>query len=455
MHLLKTAIFFFFFTSLFAEPKVVVVGAGIAGLTTAYRLQQEGIDVLLYEARNRVGGRILTAMINGKPVELGGQNIDDGEETSHLYALLDEFDLKFTHSHHLTEEFFFDGKEILSLKDLLKKRKCDPKKLKAKINKLASTAQNIQEILSNLFPEDDPLYQIAAVKLAAYEGAMPEKLSSIYAESLYDIVDELCSDREEERYLDLVTITGGNALLPEKIAKSLGPKLTLNTLLIKVAKSRSSFLLTFEDGQEVEADFLVLAIPCSVYENITFEQVIPLDRLKAIENVRYGSNAKIIAPCVYSSSPQPLLITDQTISFLDTNNLIIFLSGESSHFSQDNILQSYENIKPILSNVCPSFLPIMAQDQNFISYHSAIGYSWPNDPLVKGSYSYIAPGQETLLTEIQVIRGEKFKTLFAPIDNLYFAGEHTSILLETPGTMEAACESGERIARAIKKAIDQ
>lgn len=48
--------------------------------------------------------------------------------------------------------------------------------------------------------------------------------------------------------------------------------------------------------------------------------------------------------------------------------------------------------------------------------------------------------------------GETFKALFAPIQGrLYFAGEHSSILLEVPGTMEAACESGERIARVILK----
>jgi len=46
------------------------------------------------------------------------------------------------------------------------------------------------------------------------------------------------------------------------------------------------------------------------------------------------------------------------------------------------------------------------------------------------------------------------KTLFKPIDNrLYFAGEHASVLLDIPGTMEAACESGERTARMIQKLI--
>ena len=40
----------------------------------------------------------------------------------------------------------------------------------------------------------------------------------------------------------------------------------------------------------------------------------------------------------------------------------------------------------------------MARDESFVQYNGPVGYSWPNDPYVKGSYSYIAPGQETILT---------------------------------------------------------
>ena len=46
------------------NPKVIVIGAGLAGLTTAYRLQTAGMDVDLYQARNRVGGRVLTAQLS-------------------------------------------------------------------------------------------------------------------------------------------------------------------------------------------------------------------------------------------------------------------------------------------------------------------------------------------------------------------------------------------------------
>ena len=51
----------------------------------------------------------------------------------------------------------------------------------------------------------------------------------------------------------------------------------------------------------------------------------------------------------------------------------------------------------------------------------------------------------------QEIEGQIVRALFAPIDNsLYFAGEHTSILFDIPGTLEAACESGEKAAKMIR-----
>src|SRR5438876_147690 len=78
------------------KPKIVVIGAGIAGLTTAYRLQEQGLDVQVYEARDRVGGRILSASLGDVVVELGGQNISDGGNAQHLHQLMDELDLEQT-----------------------------------------------------------------------------------------------------------------------------------------------------------------------------------------------------------------------------------------------------------------------------------------------------------------------------------------------------------------------
>src|SRR5690348_15341079 len=80
--------------TVFGNQKVVVVGGGLAGLAAAYRLQQKGFDVDLYEARGRVGGRIFTVNIDGKIGELGGQNISDGGDAENILGLIRELGLK-------------------------------------------------------------------------------------------------------------------------------------------------------------------------------------------------------------------------------------------------------------------------------------------------------------------------------------------------------------------------
>ena len=68
---------------------VCVVGAGYSGLTAAWRLKQAGRSVVVLEARNRIGGRSLTARIKGGGwIDLGGQWV--GPDQNAFYALIKE-----------------------------------------------------------------------------------------------------------------------------------------------------------------------------------------------------------------------------------------------------------------------------------------------------------------------------------------------------------------------------
>lgn len=444
------------------DPKIVVVGAGIAGLTTSYRLQKGGMNVELYEARNRVGGRIFTAKVGRSLAELGGQNISDGGESENLNRLIEEFGLHLTSSRILLKHSYFNGKELIPLKEIVKGKRFDPQALKKQIKELSAVSHNMKEVLEQIVDIKDPLYKILAVRLAAYEGGSVEELSPFYGKTLFSmLLGGICPVHPSDSSVDLITIQGGNALLPEKMAETLGAALHLNAALVKVAKDQDgAFQLTFKNGKQVAADILVLAIPCSVYEQIAFEEnVISPQTLEGIQRVQYGTNAKIIVPLATPPAKINALIGDEIVSFFDECEqvLTVYYTGKTSFFSPQTIASSYAQARPMIEmgygeDLPPFLAPTYAQDESHRIYEGPLGFSWPNDPYAKGTYSYIAAGQEEMLTSTLEENGEIFKTLFAPIEQrLYFAGEHASTLFDVPGTMEAACESGEGVARSILK----
>ncbi|RZA18095.1 MAG: NAD(P)/FAD-dependent oxidoreductase, partial [Lysobacteraceae bacterium] len=98
------------------DEEVVIVGAGIAGLTAAWRLRQQGVRVRVFEAQNRIGGRMLSLrnhFADGQVIELGGELIDTGH--ARIRALAGELgltldDLLDGDGDH--DRWFFDGRAI-------------------------------------------------------------------------------------------------------------------------------------------------------------------------------------------------------------------------------------------------------------------------------------------------------------------------------------------------------
>lgn len=445
------------------KQRIAVIGAGLAGLTAAYRLLQHGLDVHLYEARQRVGGRVMSVSINGVIAELGAQNIGDGGEAKNLKCLISEFVLPLEESKAPLNHYYYDNDAFVSVAQLLQVQHFNPIKLRAQLKMLAQSSANMLEVVKGIVPEESPLFKVLAVRLAGYEGGSLEQLSTLYIETLYHImlggvaaVHQI--QGQEKPYVNLMSIRGGNSLLPEKLASTMVGRLHLDMPLKELRRhANGCFEVLFNNEAAVEADLVILALPCSVYKNIIFaDDVIPLERLTTIKNVHYGSNAKIIQPLLRQPNNCKGLINDRVgCYFTAAKWLTMYYIGQASRFTDETICSIYHQDKLMLTkglgDDCLSLKDaILAKDQLFCSYDGPVGYSWPNDPYAQGSYSYIAAGQEDALTKVSTSQGERVKTAFAPIgQELYFAGEHTSILMDAAGTMEAACESGERTARMI------
>src|SRR5258708_37016803 len=92
------------------QPSVLVLGAGLAGLSAGYYLKKRHYNVTVLEARNRVGGRVDTRTIEGQPaltVEMGGEWI--GAHHHHIRGLCRELHLKLV-NHRLKMSLLYDGK---------------------------------------------------------------------------------------------------------------------------------------------------------------------------------------------------------------------------------------------------------------------------------------------------------------------------------------------------------
>lgn len=445
--------------------KVTVIGAGLAGLTTAFRLQGLGFDVEVYEARGRTGGRVFTVEVEGFTGELGGQNIFDGGDAKHLLALIKEFALATEKKRLPFRLNYFDGHKIIDPAPLLKKYQFSPLELQQKLEVISLTARNLKDVLNTFFHDNDVLLKLFSVCLASYEGLSAEKLSLAYLPTLYHMLlgglSSAHPSREQgESLIDLLWVKDGNARLIEKLSEQLSGKLHLNMPLCSIAKTENSaYQLTFKNGKQVTTNLLVLSMPCSVYEDISIEErVIPKEKISAIRSIPYGMNAKILIPVHPPKTGIHQCTNDHMVTFYHGNLHVLnaYYSNNNSRFTADTIGKVLQKDLPMIQHAyeCRSLSQkaVLAADLPLGSYQGPVGHSWPNDPYAKGSYSCIGIGKEELYTSMEPIGDEVVKTLFAPVDNsLFFAGEHVSILMDVTGTMEAAVESGERTARLIKK----
>ena len=444
------------------KKNVAIVGAGLAGLTAAYRMQQNDVNVEVYEARNRVGGRVLTALIENSSgkysvAELGGQNITDGGEATNIINLAKELGIEILSDSRDFSSLYYDGNNFYDYHNLLKKINLSEAELNAKLKILKKTTNSMQEVLDALFPHQEDLKKIFTFSLTSYDGAIPSKLSSYhYIETLKnEMLDgaSVYNIKNANPKLEWVSLKGGNANLPLKLASKLGNHLHLNKDLESISYDKDNkILLLFKDGTASSCDQLILAIPAPIYSDINFNGLISKNQLNLIKQIEYGTNAKIIIKVDYKNISHDMVFTDNMIAFFNEDTKLLnmyFINDDGSGSFKNKLYQQDLSVlkKGYKNSSYSTDEPIWAQDEQLIKYNSPVAKSWVGDPYTKGSYSNynVSLGKKT--DELMVYKSIKIKQIFAPVDNrIFFIGEHATILPEV-GTMEAAVESGERIAK--------
>jgi monoamine oxidase len=447
------------------DSKIVVVGAGLAGLTAAYRLQEQGYAVQVYEARHRPGGRVLSVKMGESYEELGGENFLHGNEGKLSLKLINDLKLECVHFEKPFSYVYANGEQTILHTEIFRKFK-NPADLWGVMEETASRAQNLQDVIDAVFKDEPDLHAILTLSLTTYEGSEPEKLDPSCIDTLYEMFLYLKENGNENQIkpdgMKRLVLKEGNAQLPLALSKKLQNKIHYGAVLTSTHASQEKIILTFNSTQEVEADKVLLTIPCPLFRDIEFGlQTIPPEQLELISNIQYGTNAKILLPVTLKNMRYEFMFCPpHFVSWLNKDDTIMTLySGGSEAIFDQNGAKSLLDKGIAILKKCYGDMEIgggsleQGNDAQFIAYPGVVFKSWVNDAFAKGSYSTRGVGKAAVLNEMTTIYEEQVRTLFRPIrDQIFFAGEHTTTL-SILGTMESAIESGERMARLMGKCL--
>lgn len=435
------------------KNEIVVIGAGLAGLTAAYRLNQKGYNVTIYEATGRIGGRIFTVQMKNVDsryinVELGGHNINDGGIAKNILTLAKELECKvYDDVVKFENGYVFHDNQYFKLTDLISESFKDSNEVDLMIDKLALRYTSMNELIDQLLPDNEPLRMSVKTGMMCYEGV------DIYKQSVYHNIDTLKNilkpgfipGQLKERVFKV--IKAGNAQIPLKIAEKIGEKIKLNKVLKEISKDNDKIILNFNKDEKESCDQLILAIPSAVYKDIKIDNnLIPQYIIEKINKIEYGQNSKLMFP-IKKDSIGAYLITENQFTGLSNNQEVGLLYFAKSLMNplQELIIAA----KCFKSWDIPITEPkiIKGTEQQYEKFDEPVTYSWINNPYACGSYSGYSICNSTEYDEKSIYKGVEFKTTFRPINNqVFFIGEHATNLLEI-GTMEAAVQSAENLMK--------
>jgi monoamine oxidase len=456
-------------------PRIAVVGAGLAGLTCAYRLKQEGLAATVYEASSRVGGRCYSHrgyFDQGQIAEHGGELIDTGH--TQVRQLAQELGLDLDNlcraEQNGTEPLYFIGGEPYTVARATDDLKAIWQKLHGDLsaagyptlyNRYTQRGWELDHLsIIDWINESVPggsgsrlgqLLDVAYNIEYGGECAQQSALNLLYLLGYAGPGKLRLFGPSNEKY----HVRGGNDQIASRLAALLeGQVRTAMRLAAIRLNGNGTYTLTFDSGivsEDVVADRVVLAFPFSMlrssvdYSRAGFSPV----KQTAIAELAMGTNTKLNVQFT-GRHWQSLGCNGETYADTGYQNTWEVTRGQPGtagilvNYTGGNVGASFSSGTPaaraaqFLGQIEP-VLPGLAARWNgkaHIDYWT--GYRW-----TRGSYAYWQVGQYTRFAGAE---GERS-------GNCHFAGEHTSV--DFQGYLNGAVESGERAAGEILADLKQ
>lgn len=445
-----------------SENDVVIVGAGLAGLSAARRLIDAGRTVTVLEARDRVGGRMEGGTLEGVPIELGGTWLGEGH--AQMYALVEQLGLA-------TFPTWNDGGQLLLDLGGTQSPVANTKGATPKLNPiaLADLAQGLARYgrlarsVNPARPWEHP--KAALLDGQTYESWVRRNLRTPTGRSYFRILAEAIysADASDMSLLhtlfytasnrDLETlastdqgaqrdrVVGGSVLIAERLAE--GIDVRLESPVARIAQDGDGVAVTTRDGKTTSAAHVVVAIPPTLAGRIDYQPILPPWRDQLTQRVPAGTVIKCFAayptPFWRDAGWNGQAVCDQgpvKVTFdvsppnAEVGVLIGFVEGSEARRWQR--LTEEQRRQQVLDCFVRYFGAEAATPTSYLEK------DWSAEEFTRGCYgAHFAPGVWTSYGDV----------LRDPVGRIHWAGAEYAV--EWNGYMEGAVRSGRRAAEEI------
>lgn len=445
--------------------RVVVIGAGLAGLSAAYELTQAGHEVVVLEARLRAGGRVHAARApfsDGLYAETGALLIPSNHGVTLDYA--EQFGLplqslaagSFRPLYHLQNRWY----DASAAPDWPLPLTEDERTLGyygLQERYILTALQDLGDVNSTAWPPDR-LRRYDDLSFADFlreQGASPGAVALLrhgYADTWGEGIETvsalflLRALHHQLSAMEFFRLEGGNDRLAQAFADRLKTRIRYGAPVRRIARDGAGVEVVVErHGQyeTVPGDYAICTVPASVLRTLEVTPTLPRPQRRAVAELPYTGVTGVFLqfrervwgdrPGVWSATDGPLMnLIDATLGQPGPRGVLAaYVAGAEAHRLD---AQSPEaRLRHTLAEMEEALPGLTAV------YEGGVSKSWRDDPWARGAYAHFAPGQFTDLTP----------HLGTPAGRLHFAGEHTSPWV---GWMQGALASGRRAAAAIAAA---
>lgn len=448
--------------------KVIVLGAGLAGLVAAYELTQAGHDVTVLEARMRPGGRVYTLrepFADGLYAEAGAMYLPENHDFTMKFAKLFDLPLDPLPPRGFGLLSYIRGKRIqpkpgeqiewpLDLTE--EEKKLGGPGMRRKY--ILSVLQEIGNPASPDWPPDSlkKYDQITFAEFLRRQGASPGAIALFGVRyygllgdgvETYSALSMLSADVLSPGGKLSYAIKGGNDLLPKTFAARLVEKIHYGTPIVRIehdARGARAVFLQAGAHQTIAGEHVICTIPFSVLRRIEISPRFSPGKEKAIEELPYTSIARVYLQARrkfwvdqglpgFANTDLPIMgILDSTFNQPGPRGILQSMTA-GPQARQVTAMKEAERIRFTLEHMEKVYPGIR---QNF---EGGTSKCWDEDEWARGDYAWFKPGQMTSL----------LPHIARPEGRVHFAGEHTS---PWTGWMQGALESGIRAAREVNEA---